>query len=289
LKTDIDCFSCFVSALTRLIKTCTDDHNKRLELEREILKRLAHSDVDRNPVILSQPIIRFVCRSCNVEDPYFHLKKERNRSAWEILPTVEEMIQRGEDLLLESAKAAAAGNVLDIIAVGNDALLQSSMEHIFETGFARDSYPEFIEKLDASETILYIGDNSGEIVFDRLFIMELVKMGKKIIFCVRGAPAMDDALAEDFHEARLDEFAELIDTGTSHLGLVLAEASSEAREAFKNCDIVISKGMGNLETLSHLMDEKIFFLLRAKCLRVAHSIGLKKDEFCFLRGDRLLC
>lgn len=286
MNTQTDCIPCIISAISGLITFCTNDNIKREALIKSALKALAEADLANNPVILSRMLIKSTLEECEIEDPFLSLKRDRNQRAWKILPLIKEKVLSAEDSLHTAALAAAAGNILDFVASGSNYLLEQAIEEVFEQGFTLDCYDDFSENLKNAKTIFYVGDNTGEIVMDRPLIEELKKLGKKITYCVRGKPAMDDALAEDFYLAKLHELADLVDTGASYLGLVLPEAPTETVELFNKSDMIISKGMGNFETLSDLNDKRIFFILKAKCRRIAEILGVEKGEYCLLGGGK---
>ncbi len=285
MNTQTDCIPCIISAISGLVRLCTNDESKRESLMKNSLRLLADTDLTNNPVILSRKLIKNTLEECKIEDPFLSLKRERNERAWKILPLIKEKVESAEDPLHIAALAAAAGNILDFVATGHNYMLEQAIEEVFEQGFALDCYDDFFQHLKNSETIFYVGDNTGEIVMDRPLIEELKKLGKKITYCVRGKPAMDDALAEDYHLARLNEYTDMVDTGNGYLGLVLPEAPPATVELFNNSDMVISKGMGNFETLAELNDNRIFFILKAKCKRIAEMLGVEKGEYC-LRSEK---
>lgn len=284
MNTSLDCLQCLFSALVRLIKIATDDEDKRMEIVRGVLERLSKDPLNENPVAVSERIMSYIREASGNHDPLKKLKHERNQKAWKLLPEISQIVHNSKDPLFSSFKAAAAGNILDIVAVGNDAVLESALKQAFDNGFARNDYNIFLEQFDTSENILYIGDNSGEIILDRLPVSELVKRNKKVRYCVRGEPAMDDALEADFIEARMGEFAEMIDTGTPHLGFLLDKVSQKTRKIFDEVDLIISKGMGNYESLYEINDKRIYFILRAKCDYIAEKMHVKKGDYCFIRG-----
>lgn len=285
MNTLTDCIPCIVSAISGLVKLYTEDEGQRETLMKNALRMLAEADMTKNPVILSRGLIESTLEKCGGEDPFLPLKRERNRRAWEILPFIKEKITSSKDPLHTAALAAAAGNILDFVAMGNNYRLEQAIEEVFRQGFSLDCYAGFSEHLKHSETIFYVGDNTGEIVMDRPLIEELKRLGKKITYCVRGKPAMDDALAEDYYLAKLDELTDLTDTGKGYMGLVLPEAPKETIDIFNRSDMIIAKGMGNFETLSELNDRRIFFILKAKCNRVAGMLGVKNGEYCLRCGN----
>jgi uncharacterized protein with ATP-grasp and redox domains len=204
-----------------------------------------------------------------------------------LIPELKRLIGKEDDKLYASLKAASSGNILDAVAVGNDGLIDEAVRQMFEIGFVRDEYSIFKEELKKAESVFYIGDNSGEIVFDGILVKHLKDIGKRIIFCVRGKPAMDDALISDFYEAGLDRYCECVDTGGGYLGFIPELVPAKTRQLFETADLVIAKGMGNFEALHELPDSRIFFAFKAKCGFIAQIAGVKTGDFCFLQGGNI--
>jgi len=130
------------------------------------------------------------------------------------------------------------------------------------------------QALDSTESILYLGDNAGEIVFDKLLIEE---MGKNIVYVVRNKPIINDALIEDARDCGIDKIARVISSGSDAPGTVLNLCSREFLEIYHKAPLIISKGQGNFEALS---EEKapIFYLLKVKCPVIAKDIGCKVND-----------
>jgi damage-control phosphatase, subfamily I len=281
-----ECLKCLVNVSLEMIDRCTDDPCKRMELAREALKMVSLESYRQTPVEIAGIVHRYVREMTGTLDPYKDVKHKRNLRSSEISEKVRTRLKSEGDTLKASLKAAAAGNILDSTA-GDDSLLEETLERVYSQGFARDASEEFEKSLSDARTVLYITDNAGEIFFDRLLVEELVNRGKEVVICVRGFPASDDALEEDYHAAGLDSLAGLIDTGTPYQGVVMSEASEEFLDTFEKSDLIIAKGMGNFETLGTLDDSRLFLLLIAKCNPVSELIGVKTGDICFLKGGEI--
>jgi damage-control phosphatase, subfamily I len=280
---NFECMKCLTGVVLDMIDRCCTDPVKRMELAREALKMLSTESFRDTPVEIAGVIHKYVREMTGTLDPYKDVKYKRNIRAAEISELVRKRIEKMDDRFRACLKASAAGNILDSTA-GNDLLLEETLDRVFNLGFSKDCTEEFFKALEASRTILYITDNAGEIFFDKLLIEELVKLGKEVVVGVRGFPASDDALEEDYRAAGLDLMTRLVDTGTFYQGVVMSEVSEEFRDVFRKSDIIIAKGMGNFETLGMLNDERLFLLLIAKCKPVAEAIGVQTGEFCFIRA-----
>ena len=143
--------------------------------------------------------------------------------------------------------------------------------------FAIDYSEKLRRKVYEAKTILYLGDNAGEIVFDRLFIETMLP--KRIIFAVKEGPILNDATLADALEVEMDKHAMLISNGSNAPSTILSTCSNEFLNIYKSADLIISKGQGNLEGLMNEKDERIFFLFMAKCEPIAELLNVEKFSF----------
>jgi len=140
--------------------------------------------------------------------------------------------------------------------------------------------------LKSAKRVLYLGDNAGEIVFDKVFIKEIKKSGAEVIFAVRSKPVLNDVTMIDAIDVGLDKVAEVIETGSPMIGIVLETCSDEFLKFFNTADIIISKGQGNFETLDET-DANIYFILKAKCSVVAQRLNVKFGDVMLIKNKIL--
>jgi len=133
--------------------------------------------------------------------------------------------------------------------------------------------------------VLYLGDNSGEIVLDTILVEYLLKLGKKVTFTVKSAPIINDATLEDAHFAGIDRLARVIETGSNDIGVCWENASAEFISEFESADIIIAKGHGNFETCLG-RKENIYFLLKTKCELVASELNVPLGSIVLSRRGR---
>ena len=145
-----------------------------------------------------------------------------------------------------------------------------------------DHYDSFRQAVENARTILYLGDNAGETVFDRILIET---MGKDTFYAVRGAPIINDATMEEAQKSGLGEVARIISSGCDAPGTLLERCSLEFLDIFRKADVIVSKGQGNLESLS---GEKgpLFFLLKVKCPVIARHLDTENGEMILKRGGQ---
>jgi uncharacterized protein with ATP-grasp and redox domains len=182
-------------------------------------------------------------------------------------------VRSAEDPLRTAIRIAIAGNVIDF---GSNMPfdLEKDLETILNQKFAIDHYRIFKESLNRVKDVLYIADNAGETVFDRVLIEEL---GKPVTYVVRERPIINDAIREDAIAAGIDKVADIISSGADAPGNILRLCSNEFSEIYKTSDFIISKGQGNYEGLSGEA-RPIFFLLKAKCHVIAKHIGVERGS-----------
>ena len=194
------------------------------------------------------------------------------------------MINSSNERLKTAVRLSIAGNVIDFGA-NTDFDLPRDIETILSQDFSIDHYQEFCEVLDNAEHVLYLADNAGETVFDRILIEEL---HKPVIYAVREKPIINDATREDALLAGVDEVSEILSSGCDAPGCILKFCSDEFLKVYRSADLIISKGQGNYEALSD-EERPIFFLLKAKCRVVAQDIGVEEGSIILAssRGSRL--
>ena len=212
-------------------------------------------------------------------DPFKTVKKQGTEKALALYPQLKKDVSESKDPLGLAIRFAITGNVIDF-GVSSNYDLGSEIQKIMEQSFGRRDEEEFKKAITQAEWILYLGDNAGETVFDRLLIEALAHT---VTYVVREKPIINDATREDAMAAGLDKVATIISSGCAAPGTVLDQCAPEFRELFRKAPVIISKGQGNFETLSE-SDAPIFFFLKAKCDVVARHLGVKKGDLVLASG-----
>ncbi|RLE39167.1 hypothetical protein DRJ12_00690 [Candidatus Acetothermia bacterium] len=288
----LDCFPCFMRQALEAARMATDDPR----VQREVLDRTAELlptiPMDAIPVDIGQLVHRIVREVTGVPDPYEGVKQGSNDRALSLYPTLKAQVERSDDPLLAALKIAGAGNIMDfgpnlaldpdrsIDRVMNDSLTQALNEPLDHA-----QYRAFQGKLADIEKIIYLGDNAGEIVFDKILIEELVRRGKGVTFVVRGSPIINDATMDDARYVGMEEVATVITNGSDAVGTSLSDCSPEFRAVFQSAEMIVSKGQGNFEGLSDIPGP-IFFLFKVKCPVVAREVGARIGTLV-LKGQTL--
>jgi uncharacterized protein with ATP-grasp and redox domains len=234
---------------------------------------------------MARQVHQIIARKTTAKDLFKSIKDRSNRRAMALYPKLKEKVALSQDRLLTAVELAIAGNVIDYAAKNTlniEDEIQRLMEGDFTTG--RKSvfeYKNFQKDLGAAKTVLYLADNAGEIVFDRVFIEEFCD-NRKVIFAVRDKPAINDALMEDAIFCGIDKVAEVISSGVDAPGTILKYCSDEFLKIFNQADLIISKGQGNYEALSEAHG-KIYFLFKVKCPVIARHSGATLGDIVLKR------
>jgi len=280
MRLALDCFSCFTRHTLEMARITTSDTRVHERVLREALHAASEWDRNRPAPAFSQHLQRRLRALTGVDDPYREAKRRFNAMALELLPALRAEVERAADPLEAAVRVAIAGNVIDMGVDGNLRAedVRASLARCAATPVAGD-LAAFRAAVANARRILYLTDNTGEIVFDRLLVERLTAC--HLTIAVRGAATLNDATREDARLAGLDQVAELIDNGSDAPGTLLAECSAEFRERFDSADVIVAKGQGNFETLAG-GPGNIFFLLKIKCPVVAAHTGLETGTHAVL-------
>lgn len=207
-------------------------------------------------------------------DFYAEIKKISNKKALALYPKLKKRVDDADDRLLEAVKIAISGNIIDY---GAKSVLDvdAEIEKFFhdESQVTEDNIPhyqDFRRDLLTVPRILYLADNAGEIVFDKILIEEIKALGKEVVVAVRGSAIINDATVEDARDCAVDVVARVITNGSDIPGTVLEKTSRDFQRIFHQAPLIISKGQGNYETLYHQKTPLIYFFFKVKCAMVAY-------------------
>lgn len=269
MQTAIDCIPCFLSQAAEVLALSAESPDRREQILRQILQALANSDWCHSPPALAQKLHRILRDETGNADPYRAVKNRMNRTALDGMPRWKELIARAEDSLEARVRLAVVGNLLDSAA--KTGVRPEDLPRLFSSLWVRPLVgdPHEIFRIAEQAThILYLADNAGEIVFDRLLI-EALPVGR-VTLAVRGAPVLNDALLEDAAVAGIT--VPVITNGSDAPGTLLEDCSEVFRDHFRRADLILSKGQGNYESLS-ATPAPVIFLFTVKCPLVATHIG----------------
>ena len=278
MKAYFDCYPCFFNQTLKTSRLITSDEKVLWKILSEVAAYLAGLPIEATPPEIGRRIYRLIAKNTGVNDPYLKIKELCTRQALALYPEMKRRVEASSDPLMTAVRVAIAGNIIDF-GFGADFNLTEDMEKVLTQGLAINAYDDFCSALKRTERIIYLGDNAGETVFDRILIEEI---GKPVTFVVREKPVINDAVCKDAVEAGIDKVAEIISSGCDAPGTIPGLCSSRFLEILHAADMIISKGQGNYEGLS---DAKLplFFLLKAKCQVIARDLGVEQGSLVLKR------
>ena len=283
MKTYFDCISCFVQQTISTLRRISDDEAIQGEGLRKVLLLLSEINLNLPPPVIAQPIYRTIREVTGDADPFAQEKTNQNIYVNSLVPEIKERYQNYPDLFVKMLRLSIAGNIIDS-GVNSDVKREDVLKSIYysmETPINMKAVNELRNAITEANVILYLGDNAGEIVFDKLLIEQMPH--DKVTYVVRGAPIINDVTIKDAQEVKMDELVDVIDNGSDAPGTILDDCSQGFRERFESADLIIAKGQGNYETLSEV-NKNIFFLLQAKCPVIARDIGCEVGSFIVERN-----
>lgn len=293
MKTSRQCVPCFLKQAYDAAGFAGASDTVKKQILRSLAQEIRKFDFALCPSEMGRTLYALVRKTTRQDDPFKQTKEKSNRLALALYPRLKEKVRASPDRLLTAVELAIAGNIIDY-GVNGALDVQRELERIFaqERKTIRGErkglfeYDLFKQALDSAKQILYIGDNTGEVVFDRILIEELCHHKKEVTFVVKGAPIINDALKEDALFCGIDKSARIISSGCDAPGTILKHCSARFRSVFQKAELIISKGQGNFEALDGLK-RPIFFLLRAKCPVLAGHLGCKLGDVILRNSSAL--
>jgi len=279
----LDCIPCFVRQALDAARLATDDARIHEKVVRGVLRLAADLDMGQSPPVIGQQIHLMIRNMVASNDPYHSIKRKFNNIALNLYPELRKEIVGSKDRLETAVRLAIAGNIIDfgVSSIVNESDIHKAISASLTGDFDNVQLEDFRDSIGQAEQILYLADNAGEIVFDRLLIEQLPY--EKVTVVVKGSPVINDATTEDAEAAGLGHIVEVIDNGSDGPGTILQSCSQTFRSRFSNADLVIAKGQGNYETLSNV-DKNIFFIMKAKCPVIARDLGCEVGEMILRRS-----
>lgn len=282
MKVALECIPCYLKQTINTLAQLNIPEEKARDIIHQTLPLLPQCDPQGTPAENSTIILRRVNELLGIEDPFLKAKRESNELALKLLPQLRERISQSNDPLFMALKIAVAGNIIDM-GILKDFDVEESIEEAIVKEFARDDYRRFRQRLNDAGKVLILGDNSGEIAFDRLLAEQLGELGIEVTYAVKDRPILNDATMADAAQVGINEIIPVISNGSGFLGTILKDCSDEFKAVYQSAGLIISKGQANYESLEALgrEDSRLFFLLRAKCEIVAENLKVELGQMVF--------
>ncbi len=281
MRTHLDCVGCLVRQALDIARQNIPEDLQRTFI-RDVLKSLGELDFDSPPPIMAMEMYGMLRETLGIHDPYAEVKYDCNSKALALYPRLKEILASSADPFDAGVRMAVAGNIIDFAAGDHRRIpVEETLERALAVPFAIDHTDRLRQRVTDARSILYLADNAGEIVFDRVLIEEL---GPERVTCaVRDIPVINDATMQDAIQTGLDKVCTVISSGSPAPGTPLGLCTEEFRQLFYGADVVISKGQGNLETLC-APGRDVFFLFMVKCPIISGEVGAEMNSFIVMES-----
>jgi len=286
VKTYLDCIPCFFRQALAAARMSSTDETIQRHVLNSVALMVPDLALNATPPEIAQQVYQVVYEITGNQDPYHEAKIRANESAMSCYSRMKDTVDYSNEPLQTACKLSIAGNDIDLGAKVDFGSMESLIEETLAFELNQDNYVKFKKSIEKASLILYIGDNAGETVFDRILIEQVLQMNKlKIVFVVREKPIINDATFDDAIEVGLNKVATIISSGSDAPATILSQCSPEMLSFYQSADVIISKGQGNYESLSG-MPENIFFLFKVKCPVIARDSGFNVGSFVLTSLDR---
>lgn len=286
-----ECAGCLIDGQMKLTKGIHDEA-LRIEAAKQMCRVIADMDCERDGAPIPHgEFIRIRRELLGIRDDYTEIKRRYNALALSALPALEARLSASQDPLKDALKLALAGNYIDFGTV-KDISEESALDVINQAALkpVDDNEIENLRtELSRGGDVIFLHDNCGEIVLDRLLIQTILRLypGVNVTSVVRGAPVINDVTIEDARETGLTEVCEVITNGLEDMGgTPLHRVPETLRRRIERADIILAKGMGNFETMNGC-GLNVYYMFLAKCEYYKRWFGLERFE-AVLANDRRL-
>jgi uncharacterized protein with ATP-grasp and redox domains len=282
------CIPCLKKSFLRLAEKVTSDESQRTRIVTEGLNIMDEVGVNTYSPYITGRLYNFIRTYIGNNDPYLKEKEETNEIAMTLIDSLglTSIKKEGQDPLETALRLSIAGNIIDF-GLGYDideSTIQTSIDDSLIRPLFGDSINAFRTAVKEANHILILADNAGEIAFDKLLVNQLPK--EKVTYVVKGGPCVNDATMSDAEAVSMKDLVPVIENGAAYQGTILELCSEDFRQTFDQADLIISKGQANFETLSHVKDKAVFYLMRAKCPVIAEAAGCDTGAFVLLNNSK---
>lgn len=287
MQLEPECIGCLFNQVLRAFKLVKPDisREKVLSAQKKLMEYLIKVDInDTASPIIGKTAYGLVAETLGIKDPYFDLKKRYNHIALEFYEEAQHIVKNAEDHLLKALIISALGNTVDLATQHNIEFIDD-MKTVSSDKFVINDYAQFKVSLESTEHLLILGDNCGEIVFDKLLIETILKLlpELEIIYSVRSAPIINDVTLDDAQMVGLDKLVKIIESSPTP-GVDLNTSTEEFKHYFYlKGGMMLSKGQGNFESLYKLPipQKEVYYLLKAKCVLMERIFQVNLGDLIF--------
>lgn len=287
MKTYLDCLPCLMNQALRATRAATDDEEIQRQVVNAVSGLIPELSLGLKPPEIAQRGYRLISQITGNNDPFHQAKVEANRTALALWPRLKQLVKQSADGLFTACRLAILANSIDLGPNFEHGGIEAIIDEATTCSLplAVNNYDQLRSSLKNSRSLLYLGDNAGEIVFDRLLIEEIHRIKKlETYFVVREKPVINDVTVDDAQAVGIERVARVVSNGSDAPATILSQCSAELQRLYRSADIIIAKGQGNYESLEG-EPGNIFFLLRAKCPLIAELLGVSVGD-CVLKRSK---
>ncbi|MFO8001432.1 MAG: ARMT1-like domain-containing protein [Marinilabilia sp.] len=282
---DVNCVSCFQQQAERFFKKFNVPAERRAYLTEKFDHFLNTEGVKYPSPYSAQYLNQIIRAETGVEDLFYEEKRYYNDLLMDRYPVLKKTVMENPDPLMTALKYALAGNIIDF-GPPRQFDLDKTFDEALSKEVSVDDSAGLFEAVRNAEMVLYLGDNAGEIVTDKLFIETL--QHSNVVFAVRGGVVLNDVTLQDAFDVGMDQVAHIVENGFDAPSTMLEFCSSRFRDIFEKADVIISKGQGNFEGLYDLPDKRnVYMLFMVKCGEIARVTGLQQGDAVIMNGRRI--
>lgn len=287
MKINYKCLPCLINQVVKVAEM-TNTPNRE-QLFQEVFRYLSEVDFNKtNPEVIGDTF-RMLKKHIGNEDPYLEIRQYYNELFLKMEKEFENKINRASNPLEEAIRYAILGNIVDFNPIHTNSMedIMTYFKNISQRELIINHSKELIQELQKKETLLYLGDNCGEICLDKILIKKMKALNPQlnIYFGTRGKAVVNDSIAEDAVAVGIHKYATVLSNGDDSLGTVLSRTSDTFNEIYHKADIIIAKGQANYESLSEEKDKNIYFMLMTKCEVIAKYIGVPQKSMICMRSS----
>jgi uncharacterized protein with ATP-grasp and redox domains len=281
MKAFYECIPCIIRQTIEILNRTVKSEKQRQKILAAVLEKLSKTDIRSvTPPEATKYAHDEIQRLTGIKDLYKEPKRQNNLEAKMLYPYLKKLVKKARDPLLMAVRLSIAGNIIDYGALA-EFDIKHTVKDVLNKKFAVLDYRRFRKDLKKAKLLLYIGDNAGEIVFDRVLIEELVKR-VEVVFVVKSKPVLNDVLRADAKTVGIDKVVKIVESGSDFAGTIPAKGTKEFKKLYRKADMVIAKGQGNFETMDQ-EKKNIYFMLKMKCVYLAMASGLRKGDIVLER------
>ena len=281
---DYRCFFCFAHAFEKLLIKAELSQEIANQFTSKMISLYSNKQDQLSTPLFARELHNSLKKYTGNADPYKLVKKQSNDLVLEMYEQLKKQVDLSVNPFNMALRLAIAGNIIDF-AINDQYNLDGSINKVLNSDFAIDHSLQLWDDLQKAKTVLYLGDNNGEIVLDKLFI-ETIKH-PNLIYAVRDTPVINDVTIKDARDVGLEKLVSVISNGFDAPSTILEQCSNDFLDIYHQADVIISKGQGNLEGLLNKSSGNIYYLLMVKCEVIAEVLQVKKGDFVVVNNNHL--